>query len=674
MQIAMPVIDEHTNLSQIAVLVKSRVRQLLIVYALLILGSILMFLLVLAGVAGICYAMYLSGNIYGRAIVLLIAVIAIACICLKIVLEPMFKVFEPRVKKGVEIKKKDYPELFQIIEEIVKEAGCQIPKHVFISNECNAYVYYPTLWGNLFHGRQNLTVGLPLLMTLNKTEFKAILSHEFGHFTQKSVSINRIANLSEYICGAISRSLDRIENADDDSYEAKAQFFVKIATKIMMKQYTKVAPLNGILSRAQEFDADSFSYRIAGTEGAISSLCKISYFDETWRKSMNYLAYCMKEPKRIPESIKVMINIFLSGCKDRTGILLSPSEHLGKPVPVFASRLSFVNDDTHPSMTDRCNAIRALPVVHTEWDNAPALDYFSASMVDKVFNTIVSDYQKELYSGSTVLFKKDISDEEIKGVVAELSPVELNAFYQRNLFFNSETYIGPGEKHLEYESFPFTKQNAEILQEFSVAGDDLDVLNRIVDENSPSRSFYYKSKQYTGTNVPLAEHKSYYSPLADKAIDIIKHCNYWMSRKADSDDTLGGHFNLFYLAGLTQVSLNEINEEVNTVKLIAQKHDTSTKAVEYVNSTERLLRQIAAPMMEENTEGQNRFIMIAKWMDVHDDLIEQVVSFFRSPARGFDAQVSEVTSIFYHIISDYRERAWDVMKEAWIIPVIKESR
>ena len=620
------------------------------------------------------YAMSLSGRRFGRAIALLIGIIVIAGICLKLVLKPLFKIFEPCVKNGEEIKKKNYPEFFQMIEDIVAEVGCQLPKHVYVSNECNAYVYYPSLWGNIFHGRQNLTVGLPLIMTLNKTELKAVLSHEFGHFTQKSVSINRVANLSEYICGAISRSLEQVENADEDSYAAKTQFFAKIVTKIMMGQYVKVTPLNGILSRAQEFDADGFSCRIAGTEGAISSLSKISYFDECWSQSMNYLAYCMKEQKRVPAQIKVMVDTFLNGSKLRTGVVLSPSEHLRKPMTEFRSRLSFVNNDTHPSMSERCDAIMALPMIRTEWDDTPALGFFNESLVNKVFNTIVSDYRDIFFYGTTVFFKKDVAEEEMKDMVSGMQPAELNAFYERDLFFNSVACVDSDEGHEEYEAFPFTKENADVIMQYDVASDDLDILNRIVEENSPTRTFYYRNKRYTGDNAPLEEHKTYFKSIATKAIDIVRHCNYWMTRKAISDENLGAYYNLFCWAGMTQVALNNISEAMESVSRIARQHDTSTKAVEYINAAEHKLRQIADPMMEEGENGISRFLAIAKWMAVNDEIVDKVVDFFRKPVRESDAQVCEIANAFYRIMSDYRGRSWDMLKAAWIVPIIASRR
>ena len=158
-----------------------------------------------------------KGAVSYYAIVLGVCVIAVAGYCLAIVLKPLIKIFERPEARGKEVSRKDHPELFSLIDEVVMKADCLQPKHVRISNECNAYVYYPSLLGYIFTGRQNLTIGLPLLYGLNKTELKAVLAHEFGHFTQKSVSMNRVANLSEFICASIARAQDEIDQEDDES-------------------------------------------------------------------------------------------------------------------------------------------------------------------------------------------------------------------------------------------------------------------------------------------------------------------------------------------------------------------------------------------------------------------------------------------------------------------------
>jgi hypothetical protein len=91
---------------------------------------------------------------------------------------------------SVEIKREDCPELFMVIDDIVKHTGCKKPKHVYLSVDVNACVFFnSSFWSIFFPVRKNLKIGLGLFEGLNIDELKSILAHEFGHFSQKSMKI-----------------------------------------------------------------------------------------------------------------------------------------------------------------------------------------------------------------------------------------------------------------------------------------------------------------------------------------------------------------------------------------------------------------------------------------------------------------------------------------------------
>ena len=80
---------------------------------------------------------------------------------------------------------------------------------IFIDPDVNAYVSYTNVWLSLFFPtRKELTIGLGLVSTLNVSEFKAVIAHEFGHFSQKSMKIG------SYIHSANTIIHDMIYNRD----------------------------------------------------------------------------------------------------------------------------------------------------------------------------------------------------------------------------------------------------------------------------------------------------------------------------------------------------------------------------------------------------------------------------------------------------------------------------
>ena len=160
---------KDNNLSSLARRLRRKVNNLLLVYGLMIIGTTLLFVLVLGLCIAAVWGMVTSGVIYGRLIVLLIGAVIVAGICMNMILGPLFRIFRPRKTDAIEIKREDYTELFTLIDEVVDKVNCLHPKHVYLSNDCNAYVNHHSLFGYLSHGPQNLTIGIPLLYALNKT-------------------------------------------------------------------------------------------------------------------------------------------------------------------------------------------------------------------------------------------------------------------------------------------------------------------------------------------------------------------------------------------------------------------------------------------------------------------------------------------------------------------------
>ena len=66
------------------------------------------------------------------------------------------------------------------------------PHRVFLTPDVNAAVFYrESLLSLLLPTSKNLVIGLGLVNQLNLSEFKAVLAHEFGHFSQNSMKLGR---------------------------------------------------------------------------------------------------------------------------------------------------------------------------------------------------------------------------------------------------------------------------------------------------------------------------------------------------------------------------------------------------------------------------------------------------------------------------------------------------
>ena len=655
------------DIPSIAKELRKKVNGLLLVYFLLIIGTIIFFLAVVAG--AIFGAIFMISEEYFnfKIAALLLGAVIMAGICVKVVLSPLLRMFDRREQVGTEIKRKDYPELFSVIDEVVEKAGCKFPRKVYVYNECNAFVNCRSIWGHLFNVRKNLTIGLPLLYTLNKTELKAILSHEFGHFTQKSIAINSIANLSEFICAAIARSLEQIERADADSYEAKAQWFAELATKIMVKQYHNVAPLNGILSRAQEFDADTFSYSIVGSDAAISALSKISYFSDRWNSIMSIL-YGFVEQKRCPEDIYAFVHRFNDLANHKENLVINSTLLFTEPKELVKVNVLIDADTaTHPDMAVRCDAIRSLDPIPTTWDKTSALEYFKEDIVKKHFNQIPNELAKIRFPYSTAVFlKKNITTEEIDSVSENYLTGHLQYFYTSRLFTSAEAWVEENEEHPEYSESPFTEAAALTIRRFSRDKHDLNLLDQIVEENSPQRVFTYFGKEYTGVNVPIKEHRELIERSYAEAIEVAKHCNYWLTKNT-KDTELALFFNLMCASLATVSDLAVIQEQMEIADKIYHTNDKSTKASEYVSSIDVQYRKCIAYMVELNENNHSRFTLISHWMNVKEEIINNVNSYFNSEECDLMAMITSYQQLG-GILTEFTKSAWSKIVRELVIP------
>lgn len=663
--------SEKSDLNIIAKNLKKKVNGLLVVYGLLILGTIILFLVILGLCAWVIWAMFKSGHIYGRAIILVIGAIIVAGICIKVVLAPLFKIFERKKNDGKEIKRSDYPELFALIDEVVEKVECLQPKHVYLSDECNAYVNYPSMWGYIFHGRQNLTIGIPLLFGMNKTEFKAILSHEFGHFTQKSVNVNRIANLSEFLCAAIAQTQESMEKADDDSYEAKARLFARLATRIMIGQYYKVAPLNGILSRAQEYDADKHSYEVVGTDGSLSALCKIQDLSARWDNSFIRWMWEMITDKRAPENVQDLFQKFSASIDAVALSELKPMEHFKASLGEFDSRLSDIgNTDTHPSNNQRCIAIASYEPKETIWDDTPAFDYFPDSVITEQYNKVTENLKKRRFPQTTEFLKKDIQDNELLDRTADITSPLLDFFYTDEIFYSNEILDAAKKNEAEVE-FPFTKRFANKLREYICAKNDYTILQQIVDENSAKRRYLYNGKEYNGTNVPIEEQREYYKKKFDVAWAIALQCNCWIIQHTKGDEQMDRCFSDLIWMKRIDYNLNDGWEDMQIVYRIGQSHITSTKAVEFVNSMERNFREIATRFFEKDDNGNTIFRWMCNHLGLDESKVKQAEEFMEKGHREYEHEFYEAYQTVYSVFDDHYAYNWNILKKNLIMPLFK---
>src|SRR6201996_775174 len=102
----------------------------------------------------------------------------------------VFAVSKDENSQRVEVLEEEQPQLFAFIRELTMAAGTPFPKKIYFSPDVNACVFYNSnFWSMFLPIRKNLEIGLGLVNSVNVSEFKAVMAHEFGHFSQRSMRL-----------------------------------------------------------------------------------------------------------------------------------------------------------------------------------------------------------------------------------------------------------------------------------------------------------------------------------------------------------------------------------------------------------------------------------------------------------------------------------------------------
>lgn len=209
----------------------------------------------------------------------------------------LFNVSRQDVTGYMEIKEADQPALFAFIREISKATNTSFPKHVYLAPDVNASVFYDSgFWSMFLPVRKNLVVGLGLVNGVNRGEFSAVLAHEFGHFSQRSMKlgsfvyqVNRIIFNMLYDNRGYGAFLDKW--AGISGYFA---FFATITVKIVNGIQWILRKLYGLvnkgymgLSREMEFHADAVAAAVSGANNLESALLRLEMADAGYQSVLD---------------------------------------------------------------------------------------------------------------------------------------------------------------------------------------------------------------------------------------------------------------------------------------------------------------------------------------------------------------------------------------------------
>ncbi len=470
----------------------------------------------------------------------------------------------------VEIFEKDQPHLFAFIRKVAEDTFNQMPKHVYIARGVNASVSADSqLLSFFFASPKNLTIGLGIVNTLNISEFKSVLAHEFGHFSQKSTHFGR------YVYAFYLMLYNWIYAEDNwDNMLSKLLYsglkviritgwFIlsssNVIKRLMAYLFRFVQKNYMRLSREMEYNADKMAVCLAGNEASISALRKVEMSDACMYQSFQHAAWAASQQKKLP-NIYAYHRFLMRQWGEKNGIemaknripKISSNAHIKQTQPNVVYKDQWAS---HPSNEDRTLKMNEISlkcsiVEESAWvlfENAGALQaemtnaFFAQFMeFESLPNNPISptelgemvrqDDEKNAYPQAYNGFYDDrgISQFEVKAVLLEKKEI-----------LSSETPCNE----------VFTKEKTETIQLFFTNAQDAIVLQNIASGEIETPFFEYKGKRYAQKEAKnivetlqkeinkqeaeIAEYDKqaflfhYYLILAHNFDDAVKYINYY---------------------------------------------------------------------------------------------------------------------------------------------------
>nr|WP_299386071.1 M48 family metallopeptidase [Allomuricauda sp.] len=487
-----------------------------------VLAIILFFVLYTAMVLALGYLFYYAiiydmGHVNKLTILMKVGAIAGAGMLFIFTLKFIFKLKNHKPNNRIKLDKAQNPDLWNFVEQICKETGAPRPKSIYVDPDVNAYVAYSNVWLSLFLPvRKELTIGMGLTDCLNLSEFKAVMSHEFGHFAQRSMKIGSYIISANTIIHDMIFERDKWDNlldqwrASDIRLSAAAWVItpiIWIVRQMLNLFYQFLNIMYSSLSREMEFNADKVAVHTSGSDAIISALWKLDGGSNAWMGTLNHGVLAGKKNLFV-KNLYTHNALSLRRNEDVQQELLKalPSDPRGGKKYFSSSEHSMVGMyASHPPNDMREDSAK-VPYVACEMDTrSPWILFGDREALQEEMTQLL--YQLYLEKKPTEHSSEQAFEEFIKSETqgADLTKEYLNAFQDRFLLVPTEEKL---QAKLSKMGAPTTEMlnglKAELKQLMEPVGEIEELMTKaqqIAQGTTKERSFTYKGVEYSKKNL-----------------------------------------------------------------------------------------------------------------------------------------------------------------------------
>lgn len=431
-----------------------------------------------------------------------------------------------------EIDIKSEPKLHAMLQELVSEIGTDFPKKIYLSSEVNASVFYnSSFWSMFLPVKKNLHIGLGLVNSTTISEFKGILAHEFGHFSQKSMKVGSyVYNVNKIIYDMLY---------DNESYEKSVQSWANTSNYSIIFMGISITVVRGIqwilrktydvvnisymsLSREMEFHADEIAANIVGSEPMKNSMLRMSLADESYNEVLNFYSGKISEAittdNIFPKQFFIMT--FLAAKNKIENLHGIPNVTFQNLDRFNKSKLVIKNQwASHPSSEERIAAFDRLNIPSVNIENNFANTLFEniemtqQRITDKLFKVI--EYQQTPAIQNINAFEQEFQSNFDKNAFPEV----YNGYYDNYnpLAFNVDSEINSiSESTKTFEELFDDSKMDNILSLYSLKK-DIGTLEEIIENENTIK---LKTFDYDGNKYKIRDTRRLVAELKNKQKDL----------------------------------------------------------------------------------------------------------------------------------------------------------
>ena len=452
-----------------------------------------------------------SGTPHLGAFFLAVAVAALGLIVLVFLLKFVFGVKRVDMSDLIELNRDQEPKLFLLIDEVASEVGVNGPKKIYLGRDVNAGGFFDSsIWSLFGDVDKNLEIGMGLVNTTSLNEFKSVLAHEFGHFSQKAMKVGRFVYMANRLIYEIVNGNDAAKMTAYESGKELSSFsgflvlvspVVKLFTWILKLAHGPVARWHFELSREMEFDADRVAVELYGFTAFKRGLLRGVVADRAIEEVMNfYRCYGRQENLKSPNVYAEQLGVMMLLAKYNNLKLVNdlPDVKLNQDIRFVSTRVEFSQYGVdHPSNSDRLARAEAIGVKVRSGKEPLAgsvfaqLEKWQERLTQHIFKDVV--YEKE---------PEELKLDDFVSMYAEAKHPILfhkvyNGYYDNRDIedFDMDDVDSLMDDELELKQL-FSWQQVNLSYEAQAIDRDVEILDLLIDKKVSVAYFFFDGVRY----------------------------------------------------------------------------------------------------------------------------------------------------------------------------------